>query len=60
MEESSKRVRMNINSTAKGQVQFEITCEFETLEETAANLSEGIDKIRGIIREKGLIEAGTV
>lgn len=60
MEESVKRTRMNISLTAKGAAQWDITAEYSTPEESAGYLSEAVDRVRQIIKEKGLAEAGAV
>jgi single-stranded DNA-binding protein len=57
MEETNKRVRMNVSTTAKGLAQWEVTCEFESVEEAKANLSAAIDAVRNVIKDKGLTEA---
>jgi hypothetical protein len=58
MDETAKRTRMNVSITSKGLAQWEVTSEYASPEETAKNLSEAIDGVRRIIKEKGLIEAG--
>lgn len=55
-EATNKRVRINLSETAKGLIQWDITAEFETVEETKKALSEAIDAAREIIKEKGLVE----
>lgn len=55
-ETTNKRVRINLSETAKGLVQWDITAEFETVEETKKALSEAIDAAREVIKEKGLQE----
>lgn len=55
-EATNKRVRINLSETAKGLIQWDITAEFETVEETKKALSEAIDAAREIIKEKGLTE----
>lgn len=55
-ETTNKRVRINLSETAKGFVQWDITAEFETVEETKKALSEAIDAAREVIKEKGLTE----
>lgn len=55
-ETTNKRVRINLSETAKGLIQWDITAEFETVEETKKALSEAIDAAREIIKEKGLTE----
>ena len=53
---TNKRVRINLSETAKGLIQWDITAEFETVEETKQALSAAIDAAREIIKEKGLQE----
>ena len=55
-EATNKRVRINLFETAKGLIQWDITAEFETVEETKQALSAAIDAAREIIKEKGLTE----
>lgn len=56
MPEATKRVRINLSETAKGLVQWDITAEFETVEETKKALADAIDAAREVIKEKGLQE----
>ncbi|MBP3573396.1 MAG: hypothetical protein J6J71_02175 [Prevotella sp.] len=53
---SQKRVRINLSQTAKGLVQFDITAESESVEESKKILSEAIDSARAVIKEKGMTE----
>lgn len=55
-ETTNKRVRINLSETAKGLVQWDITAEFESVEETKAALSAAIDAAREVIKAKGLTE----
>lgn len=55
-ETTNKRVRINLSETSKGLIQWDITAEFETVEETKKALSEAIDAAREVIKEKGLTE----
>jgi hypothetical protein len=55
-ETTNKRVRINLSETAKGLIQWDITAEFETVEETKKALAEAIDAAREVIKEKGLTE----
>lgn len=55
-EVTNKRVRINLSETAKGLIQWDITAEFETVEETKKALAEAIDAAREVIKEKGLTE----
>ena len=59
MEATNSRVRINFSLTAKGKVQWEITSEFPTLEESEQNMANAIDSVRKLIADKGLAEAGT-
>lgn len=53
---SQKRVRINLSQTAKGLVQFDITAESESVEESKKILSEAIGSARAVIKEKGMTE----
>lgn len=55
-ETTNKRVRINLSETAKGLVQWDITAEFETVEETKKALADAIDAAREVIKAKGLQE----
>lgn len=55
-ETTNKRVRINLSENSKGLIQWDITAEFETVEETKKALSEAIDAAREVIKEKGLTE----
>jgi hypothetical protein len=55
-ETTNKRVRINLSETAKGLVQWDITAEFETVEETKKALADAIVAAREVIKEKGLTE----
>lgn len=56
--ESNMRTRMNVSITAKGLAQWDITAEYDTPELSEKNLSDAIDRVRKVIKEKGLKEAG--
>jgi len=58
MEKSSERTRMNVGITAKGHAQWDVTVEYPTPQEAERNLGEAIDRVRAVIKEKGLAEAG--
>ena len=55
-ETTNKRVRINLSENSKGLIQWDITAEFETVEETKKALADAIDAAREIIKEKGLTE----
>lgn len=54
---AQSRVRINCSLTAKGLVQWDITSEFPSVEESATNLKEAITKCREVLVELGLQEA---
>lgn len=55
-ETTNKRVRINLSETSKGLIQWDITAEFESVEETKKALADAIDAAREVIKEKGLTE----
>jgi hypothetical protein len=54
------RVRMNVNLTAKGTAQWDVTAEYSDPELSKQNLKEAIRKCREVIAEEGLKEAPLV
>ena len=52
------RVKLSVNTNAKGQAQWDITSEFPTLEDAKKNLAEAIKAVKEIIAENGYVEAG--
>lgn len=56
MEEArnESRVRINLKQSAKGDVQFDITSEFQNEDESIQHLSAAIDKVKTMCAEKGL------
>lgn len=54
----STRVRMNVSLTSKGTYQFEITSESDNVETSKNLLSEAVDSLRAVMKEKGIEEAG--
>lgn len=57
--ETNTRTRVNLKISAKGDVQWDCTCEYDTPEKSIDELSKTIDMIRALIKEKGLKEAGS-
>jgi len=53
-EQQSARTRMNLSQTAKGLVQFDITAEYSTPEETVTQLGKALDLLKTLAQEKGL------
>ena len=62
MEETleQQRVRMKFSTNAKGFAQLEITCEFPTVEESAAAMDNAIKSLRKVLADNKRAEAGTV
>ena len=56
MESANKRVRMNLKQTSKGDVQFDITAEFETVAECEKELNAAIEAVKRVIAANGLKE----
>jgi hypothetical protein len=56
MEEArnENRVRINLKQSAKGDVQFDITSEYPTEDESIQHLGAAIDKVKAMCAEKGL------
>ena len=50
----SARTRINLSQTAKGLIQFEVTVEYPTPEESAEKLGRAIDRVREVAKAKGL------
>lgn len=57
---SNERVRVNFALTSKGKIQWECTCEFNSPDKALEQMNITIDKIRNLLKEKGLQEAGDV
>jgi DNA-binding transcriptional regulator LsrR (DeoR family) len=57
-QKTSKRVRINLDQTAKGLVQIDITSEGETAAEREAELNEAFAVARRVIAKNGLKEVG--
>ena len=55
-----QRVRMNFSINSKGMAQMDITCEFPTVEQSKAAMSEAIKALREVLAENNIAEAGTV
>lgn len=53
---TNKRVRINLSQNSKGLIQFDITAEFESVEETMVALSAAVDAAWEVIKAKGLTE----
>lgn len=56
--ENNTRTRINISINAKGLAQYDLTCEYDTPEKSAEEMSKTVDIVRKLLAEKGLVEAG--
>ena len=54
MENTVGRTRINMSQSAKGTWQMDITSEYATPEESAANMAKAIDEARKVAENKGL------
>jgi translation initiation factor 2 alpha subunit (eIF-2alpha) len=59
-EKTEGRVRMNVNLTAKGTAQWDVTAEYSDPEQSKQFLKEAIRKCREVIAEEGLKEVPLV
>lgn len=50
---NEQRVRMNVKQSAKGAIQFDITAESTSPEESGKLLGEALDKVKMVIESKG-------
>ena len=57
--ETNTRTRININLSAKGMGQYDITTEYDTPEKSVEEMSKAIDMVRNLLKEKGIPEAGS-
>ena len=58
--ESNTRTRIKLSQTAKGLIQYEISTEYDTVEKSVAMMGEAIEKVRALIKEKGLTAVDSV
>ena len=57
-EPKESRVRINLKQTAKGEVYFDITSEFKSVDESVENLGLALEKTKALCVEKNLKLAG--
>ena len=55
--ESNTRTRIKFTQSTKGVVSWEISAEYDTPEKSIEMLSQTIDKVKALIKEKGLTAA---
>jgi len=53
-EPNESRVRINLKQTAKGEVYFDITSEFKSVDESVENLGLALEKTKALCIEKKL------
>lgn len=58
-QQTNTRVRMKLSETAKGLIQWEVTAEFDSVEQSAEELSKAIKAVKQVIKDNGLTEVGT-
>jgi len=58
-QKATKRVRINLKQSSKGDVQFDITAEFETVAECEKELDAAIKAARRVTSANDLKEATT-
>lgn len=58
-QQTNTRVRMKLSETAKGLIQWEVTSEFDSVEQSAEELSKAIKAVKQVIKDNGLTEVGT-
>ena len=60
MEQQNNRVRMKLSETAKGLIQWEVTAEFDSVEQTTEELNKAIKAVKKVIIDNGLTEVSNV
>lgn len=55
----NRRVRLNLSQTAKGQFQIDCTVEFGSVEDCGEAMRRALDEAETILKERGLVKAGT-
>lgn len=52
--ENNTRTRINLGQTAKGLIQFDITCEYDTVEKSVEMAEKAVIKTKELIKKLGL------
>ena len=55
--ETNTRTRIKLTQSTKGIVSWEITAEYDTPEKSIEMMGQTIDKVKALIKEKGLTPA---
>lgn len=58
--ESNTRTRVKLTQSTKGIISWEISAEYDTPEKSIEMLGQAIDKVKTLLKEKGLKEASEV
>lgn len=57
VEETNTRTRIKLSQSTKGVVTWEISAEYDTPEKSVEMMSLALDKVKNLIKEKGLTPA---
>jgi len=55
--ETNTRTRIKLSQSTKGVVTWEISAEYDTPEKSVEMMSQALDKVKALIKEKGLTPA---
>lgn len=55
--ETNTRTRIKLSQSTKGVVNWEISTEYDTPEKSIEMMSQALDKVKALIKEKGLTSA---
>lgn len=55
--ETNTRTRIKLSQSTKGVVSWEISAEYDTPEKSVEMMSQALDKVKALIKEKGLTPA---
>lgn len=55
--ETNTRTRIKLSQSTKGVVTWEISAEYDTPEKSIEMMSQALDKVKALIKEKGLTPA---
>ena len=55
--ETNTRTRIKLTQSTKGVVTWEISAEYDTPEKSIEMMSQALDKVKALIKEKGLTPA---
>lgn len=55
--ETNTRTRIKLSQSTKGVVTWEISAEYDTPEKSVEMMSQALDKVKALIKDKGLTPA---